>query len=88
MLEICKRLINEYGEQFELRKVQEELKELDLELDQYLNHGKENRNEIINEMADVQIQLTNLKLVFCISEKELEDAINEKIEKIKKCYLD
>ena len=88
MLEICKRLLREYGEEFELRKVQEELGELDAEIHRYLNHGEENRSKFIEEMADVQLQLTTLKIIFNITDKEIEDEVNKKIVKIKSCYLD
>ena len=88
MLEICKRLINEYGEEFCLRKVQEELKELDIAIDRYLNHGDDNRDNIIEEMADVRIQELKLKLIFNITEKELEEKTEKKLNKIQSYYLD
>lgn len=87
MLKICKDLINEYGELFCLRKVQEELKELDIAIDRNLNHMEDNRDNIIEEIADVRIQETKLKLIFNITEKEIEDQIQIKLDKIKTHYL-
>ena len=87
MLEICKRLLNEYGEIWELGKVQEELTELDHEIDRYIYHGENNREKIIEEIIDVNIQLTTLKVVFNITDKEIDDGIYEKVKEIAKEYL-
>ena len=63
--ELYEKLINEYGD-LQVVVAIEELGELQKELCKSLR-GKDNKDKIIEEMADVYIMLDQLKLIFEIS---------------------
>lgn len=60
----------------------EELSELQKELTKTLR-GKINREHLIEEMADVEIMLEQLKIIFNINELELNEAKYNKIKRLK-----
>ena len=79
--EILKRAINTWGKNAQLLVVLEEMSELQKEILKNINRGKDNINEIIDETADVEIMLEQLKYIFNIHQA-VEDRIPVKLEKI------
>lgn len=44
--------------------------------------GKDNRSDIIEEMADVLIMVEQIKIIFEVDEKEIQDIIEVKLKRI------
>ena len=63
--------------------VLEEMAELQKEILKNINRGKNNIPELVDEVADVEIMLTQLKMIYGI-EKAVETHLPEKLEKIEK----
>ncbi len=79
---LLQKAIQVWGKNAQLLMVLEEMSELQKEILKHMNRGKDNLDEIIDETADVEIMLTQLKYIFDI-EKAVEDRISKKLEKIK-----
>ncbi len=80
--EILKKAIHKWGKHAQLLMVLEEMSELQKEILKNINRGKENLNEIIDETADVEIMLDQLKYIFGIHDQVAEH-IPLKLEKVK-----
>lgn len=80
--EILKKAINTWGERAQILMVLEEMSELQKEILKYINRGQNNIDGIIEETADVEITLEQLKYIFNIH-KQVEKCKDVKIEKIK-----
>lgn len=65
--EIYRQALEKWGEVAQIVMVFEEMAELQKELSKNLR-GKENRIEIVEEIADVEIMLAQMKLLFNIEE--------------------
>jgi NTP pyrophosphatase (non-canonical NTP hydrolase) len=74
--ELYKKLIQTYG-QTQMIVAIEELSELQKELTKSLR-GKNNKESIIEEMADVYIMLEQMKLYYGIDDKAIIDKVEEK----------
>lgn len=72
-------LINKYGDK-QLVVAVEELSELQKEICKSLR-GKDNKKNLIEEMADVYIMLDQLKIYYNISDDELNNKIIDKNER-------
>ena len=59
--EILEQAIAKWGKQAQLLMVLEEMSELQKEILKNINRGKDNVAEIVDETADVEIMLTQLK---------------------------
>lgn len=81
---IYEKLIEKYGKNKQVMQTLEEMSELSKELLKNINRDKENRTDIILEMADVDIMLMQLCLIYNVSEDEMLGAIEYKMEKVKK----
>lgn len=79
--EVLMEAIQHYGSDHQLNVAIEEMAELTKEICKRKRMAN-NRNEIIEEMADVLIMLEQLKLIFNISSIELEEQINFKIDRL------
>ena len=79
--EIIKKAIDKWGKQAQLLMVLEEMSELQKEILKHLNRGQDNLPEIIDETADVEIMLTQLKYIFGI-ETAVAEHIPLKLQKI------
>jgi hypothetical protein len=79
--DILQRCIDKWGIQMQLNIVVEELSELIKELCKF-HRGNDNRFEIIDEISDVTIMLEQAKLIFGITEDELQDRIKFKVNRI------
>lgn len=82
---IYKELIEKYGEK-QLIVAIEELSELQKEVCKHLR-GKGNREHIIEEIADVEIMLEQLKYYFSISYEEVDEIKKYKLERTKERLL-
>ncbi|MBO5997927.1 MAG: hypothetical protein J6P93_05320 [Alphaproteobacteria bacterium] len=80
--DILKKAIATWGKQAQLLMVLEEMSELQKEILKNINRGKNNVDEIIDETADVEIMLEQLKYIYDI-QKQVEDRIPVKLEKVK-----
>lgn len=78
MKDNLKKIIDYYGEEKQMIKAIEEMSELQKELCKTLI-GKENRDSLIEEIADVQIMLDQLKLI--VSDIELKTIMQNKIDR-------
>ena len=79
--EVLMEAIQTYGSDHQLNVAIEEMAELTKEICKRKRMAN-NRNEIIEEMADVLIMLEQLKLIFNISSIELEEQIKFKIARL------
>jgi len=61
--EIYRLVVNQYGESYQVDKAIEEMGELIQALIKYRQHGT-NKDNVAEEMADVEIILSELKLIF------------------------
>jgi len=77
---LYQRALRVWGKEPQMLQVIEEMSELTKEILKNVNRHKDNRAEIIEETADVEIMLAQLKCCYQIAD-EVE---NYKIEKLKK----
>lgn len=71
-----------WGKEAQVLVAIEEMSELTKELLKDVNRKKENRQEIIEELADVSIMLEQLKVIYDIQDEELENIIKEKVKRL------
>jgi predicted nucleic acid-binding protein len=79
--DVLQRCVDKWGFQMQLNIVVEELSELIKEICK-ARRGNENQFEIIDEIADVTIMLEQAKLIFEITEDELQDRMKFKVSRI------
>ena len=79
------KLIEKYKDK-QLIVAIEELSELQKELCKTLR-GNINKENIIEELADVYIMLAQIKIYFSITSNEVEEMIDKKIERTKERLL-
>lgn len=77
---ICQKALNTYGAEPQITMVFEEMAELQKELCKYLR-GKDNVNEIAEEIADTEIMLEQMKILFGIRYK-VEGHKTQKLERL------
>ena len=80
---VLKRALHTWGEQAQMMMVVEEMSELMKEILKNVNRGKDNLAEIIEETADVEIMLEQLKENYHIADK-VEAYKSEKIKLIER----
>ncbi len=80
---VLKRALHTWGEQAQMMMVVEEMSELMKEILKNVNRGKDNLAEIIEETADVEIMLEQLKENYQIAD-EVEAYKSEKIKLIER----
>nr|WP_207709353.1 hypothetical protein [Acutalibacter sp. 1XD8-36] len=68
MMEVCKKAIENYGVESQIMMVMEEMSELQKELCKNYR-GKENSTCIAEEIADVEIMLEQMKILFDVHEQ-------------------
>lgn len=81
-MEIYKRALETWGKEPQMLQVIEEMSELTKEILKNVNRKKDNIAEIIEETADVEIMLNQLKYCYNIFDK-VENYKSEKLLKIK-----
>lgn len=84
--ERCQKILFYYNFYPQVVQTSEEMSELNVELIKWVK-GKDNKDKVINELADVYIMLNQMKIAIGISENEIGHKIDEKltrqIERIK-----
>ena len=78
---VCERVVERYGKDMQTIIAIEEMSELIKELSKQ-KRGRDNKNQIIEEMADVYICLEQLAIMNDIGYSELEDWVCKKIDRI------
>jgi hypothetical protein len=78
--EIYKKAIEKWGQPLQIGMAIEEMAELIKELNKWMR-GKKNDENIIEEMADVEIMLEQLKVMFS-NHSEIEEAKHEKLKRV------
>ena len=78
---VLKRALKTWGKEAQMLMVIEEMSELTKEILKNINRKKDNLSEIIEETADVEIMLAQLKECYQIYDK-VETYKQEKIKKI------
>ena len=82
-MDIYYRALKTWGKNPQMLQVIEEMSELMKEILKNVNRGKDNISEIIEETADVEIMLEQLKCCYNIKQ-EVEDYKKQKLLKIAK----
>ena len=83
VVEILKKAIDTYGINAQLDMCVEEMSELTKEICKH-KRGANNRDSIIEEIADVSIMIEQLKLMFNINDFEMHDVIDGKVNRLNK----
>ena len=79
--EVLQRALDTYGSALQIAMVFEEMSELQKELCKYLR-GKYSPANIAEEIADVEIMLEQMKMLFCCAD-EGRDVRRRKVERLK-----
>lgn len=82
-VDLMKKAIDVWGAKAQTLMVLEEMAELQKEILKNVNRDKDNIAEIIDETADVEIMLEQLKYIYQI-EKQVAERIPVKLEKVSK----
>ena len=83
MKEKILKALNLFGQREELIKVCEELGELQAEVFKAVK-GKSDREKILEELADVYFVLGYIKEIYHISDEELDENMNAKVQDFEK----
>jgi NTP pyrophosphatase (non-canonical NTP hydrolase) len=76
------RAIETYGDDMQLNVAIEEFSELIKEICKY-KRGKENIDNITEEMADCYIMLEQIKIIFGIKNSKIYEVMEEKLDRLK-----
>lgn len=88
MNDFYNEIIDKLGERNQITKCVEELSELQQVLCKLLSaDGGVNKDKAIEEIADVEIMLNQIKIILEISEEEITNMKNYKIMRTAKRYL-
>jgi NTP pyrophosphatase (non-canonical NTP hydrolase) len=82
MLNVLRQAIEEYGADHQLTVAIEELSELIKEICK-CKRGENNRNRIIEEMADCYIMLEQIQLIFSIRMDDIYKGIDRKVYRLR-----
>ena len=77
-------IINKYGEKAQILQSIEEMSELTKELLKNINRNENNEKEIIQEIADVIVMITQLVMIYKIDVEKIYGAIEYKLERQEK----
>ena len=83
-IKIIINIINQYGETSQVLQSIEEMSELTKELLKNINRNENNEKEIIQEIADVIIMITQLVMIYKIDVEKIYGAIEYKLERQEK----
>lgn len=81
--ELLNKIIKKYGKKEQVLQTIEEMSELTKELLKNINRNKNNEKEIILEIADVQIMIEQLLIMYDVDPEKLQGAIEYKLERMK-----
>lgn len=76
------RVISVFGAQNQKMQALEELMELQSALFENVHRETDNRKNIVEEVADVEIMLTQIKEIFDIKPKEIEEIQDYKLRRL------
>lgn len=79
--EVLQRALDTYGYDLQIMMVFEEMSELQKELCKYLR-GKYSPENIAEEIADVEIMLEQMKMLFCCTD-DVRNERRRKVERLK-----
>lgn len=79
--EVLQRALDTYGSTLQIAMVFEEMSELQKELCKYLR-GKYSPASIAEEIADVEIMIEQMKMLFCCAE-DVRNERRRKVERLK-----
>lgn len=79
--EVLQRALDTYGSTLQIAMVFEEMSELQKELCKYLR-GRGSFEHIAEEIADVEIMLEQMKMLFCCAE-DVRSVRKRKVERLK-----
>lgn len=84
-IKILEKAIKKYGEKAQVYQSIEEMAELIVELNKNITRGKENIDDIAEELADTAIMLVQLEIIYSKKDKEFGSKVNSVIDyKIKR----
>lgn len=87
-MEVLEKAVDKYGKKAQVMQTIEEMSELTKELVKNINRGQDNIKDIILEIADVQITLYELIIIYTKEDSDFGDkllgAIEYKIQRLKK----
>ena len=75
--------INHYGKPAQTLQFFEEVAEFEKEICKN-NRGFDNKDELAEEFADLQIMLDQIKIMYDIKDSQIEMIMQEKLERLKK----
>lgn len=81
--ETYKDAIALYGPRHQLNVAIEEMSELTKEICKHFRN-RDNRNQIIEEMADVYVMLEQMGLIFHVGQEEVVKVMDAKVERLQK----
>ena len=87
MTKTANELIKKYGEEYEKRKILEEMTELSQEIWRDLNHNKAKRMKILEERVDVEFMMKMIDCIYDFTERDFKEQWIIKKEKIEREYL-
>lgn len=76
------RVISVFGEKNQQMQALEELMELQHAIFEHVHRGTDNRDNIVEEIADVEIMLAQLKRIHNIDQKEIEQVQDRKLNRL------
>ena len=79
------KIIQRFGREAQTIKAIEEMGELIVELTKRLNGSESNRSQLLGELADVQVMIWQMVLIYS-SEEQFERRINAKLQRTKERY--
>ena len=79
---ILKKAIETFGEDAQYRMMIEEMSELTKEICKHFR-GDNNKSEMIEEMTDVAIMLSQLAIILEVDSNEFNNILNYKLERVK-----
>lgn len=82
---ILEKIIHKFGQESQTIKAIEEMSELTVELTKRLNGSESNRSQLLGELADVQVMIWQLVIIYS-SEERFERRINAKLQRTKERY--
>lgn len=81
-IEIMRSAIRKNGKVMQTVVAIEELSELQKELSKFIR-GKGNRDNLIEEVADVLIMITQIQIMFALPDDEIKEVVDFKIKRLK-----
>lgn len=93
--EVVSLMLKKMGEDFEIDVAVEEMSELIKELLKYkrskvLDREKQaaSRDHVVEEIGDVMFMMEYLKVIFSISEQEIQSIVEQKAKRTRRRYID